>query len=93
MLKNSQPLVADVTSTGVTLHPTRFTGRDTNLTASGTIPFTTGVNTSLALDGDINLAILQLVNPDLLAGRKGDGAGHHSAETCGKTPASTDGWS
>jgi translocation and assembly module TamB len=70
ILKNSQPVVADVTLNGATVRSAKFTGRDTNITATGTIPFTAGVNANLALDGDINLAILQLVNPDLLAGGK-----------------------
>jgi translocation and assembly module TamB len=70
ILKNSQPVVADVTINGATLRSAKFTGRDTNITASGTIPFTAGSNANLALDGDINLAILQLVNPDLLASGK-----------------------
>jgi translocation and assembly module TamB len=70
ILKNSQPVVADVTSTGITVRSAKFTGNNTNISASGTIPFSAGGNANLALDGDINLAILQLVNRDLLAGGK-----------------------
>src|SRR5262249_55954767 len=70
ILKNAQPVVADVNINGATLRSAKFTGRETNLTAGGTVPFTAGASANVALDGDINLAILQLVNPDLLAGGK-----------------------
>ncbi|MEP7351720.1 MAG: translocation/assembly module TamB domain-containing protein [Acidobacteriota bacterium] len=67
ILKNTQPVVFDVTMDEARLRSAQFTGRDTNLTASGTIPFRNGVGADLNVRGNVNLIILQLVDADLLA--------------------------
>jgi translocation and assembly module TamB len=67
VVKNSQPLVVDITSERAQLSPAQFTGRDTNISAEGTLPFRGTAGADFTLRGNINLAILQLINPDLIA--------------------------
>jgi translocation and assembly module TamB len=70
VLKNSQPLVIDVTNDRAQLSPALFTGRETNVSAEGVLPFRGTAGADFSLKGNINLIILQLINPDLVA--KGD---------------------
>jgi len=67
ILKNSKPLVADVTIDRAQLSPAEFTGRDTNMSVDGTLPFQGGAGADLSVRGTISLVILQLINPDLEA--------------------------
>lgn len=65
ILKNSQPLVVDVTKDQARLSPGQFTGRDTNISVEGVIPFRGAATSDFSVRGNINLVILQLINPDL----------------------------
>jgi translocation and assembly module TamB len=67
ILKNSQPLVVDVTKERAQLSTTQFTGRDTNVSVEGAIPFQGTAGADLSVRGNINLVILQLINRDLVA--------------------------
>jgi translocation and assembly module TamB len=71
-LKNSQPVILDVNSQEVRLRDAQFTARDTSLVASGVVPLRDGLAADLAVRGNINLVLLQLLSPDLLA--RGDAA-------------------
>ena len=66
ILKNSQPLVVDVTEDRVQVSPTQFTGRNTNVSVEGAIPFR-AAGADLSIRGNIDLVILQLINRDLVA--------------------------
>ena len=65
VLKNSQPVVVAVSSKGAQLRSAHFTGRDTNIEATGTVPFTSGGSADISVNGTVNLIVLQLLNPDL----------------------------
>jgi translocation and assembly module TamB len=67
ILKNSQPLVLDVTPDRIQLGPAQFTGRDTNVSVQGALPFRGTGGADFTVRGNISLVILQLVNPDLEA--------------------------
>ena len=55
ILKNSQPLVVDITKERVQLSPAQFTGRDTNLSVQGAIPFQGAAGADFSVRGNINL--------------------------------------
>jgi translocation and assembly module TamB len=67
ILKNSQPLVMDITSDRAQLTPTQFTGRNTNVSLEGGLPFKGATGADFSVRGNIDLVILQLINPDLAA--------------------------
>jgi translocation and assembly module TamB len=67
ILKNSQPLVVDVTKDRIQLSPAQFTGRNTNVSLEGGIPFKGTAGADLSVRGNVDLVILQLINPDLVA--------------------------
>jgi translocation and assembly module TamB len=67
VLKNAKPVVATVTAKEVRIQSAQFAARDTSLEATGGIPFDPQSPADLAVRGSVNLAILQLYNPDLLA--------------------------
>ena len=67
VLKNTEPVVFAVTAREAKIQSARLTGRDTNIEMTGTIPFATAGGADLAVRGAVNLAALQLLNPDLLA--------------------------
>jgi translocation and assembly module TamB len=67
ILKNSQPLVVDVTRDRAQISPGRFTGRNTNISVEGSIPFRGTAAADVSLRGNIDLAILQLISPALAA--------------------------
>ena len=67
VLKNSQPVTVAIDSQGATVRSARFTGRDTEIEVSGTVPFTAGSGADLNVNGKLNLIALQLLNPNLLA--------------------------
>jgi translocation and assembly module TamB len=67
ILKNSQPLVVDITHDRVQLSPSQFTGRNTNVSVEGAIPFRGAAGADFSVRGNIDLVILQLINRDLVA--------------------------
>ena len=67
IFKNSQPLALDVTSGRAQLAPAQFTGRNTNISVEGAIPFQGTAGADFSVRGDIDLVILQLINPELAA--------------------------
>jgi translocation and assembly module TamB len=67
VLKNTKPVLATVTAKEVHIQSAQFAARDTSLEATGGIPFDPQMPADLAVRGSVNLAILQLYNPDLLA--------------------------
>jgi translocation and assembly module TamB len=67
VLKNSKPVLATITAKELRLQSAQFTARDTSLEATGGVPFDPQSPADLAVRGSVNLAILQLYNPDLLA--------------------------
>ena len=67
ILKNSQPLVVDLTNDRAQLSPAQFTGRETNVSAEGVMPFRGTAGADFSVRGNINLGVLQLINPDLVA--------------------------
>ncbi len=67
VLKNTEPVVFVATAKEARIQSARLTGRDTNIEMTGSVPFAAGGGADLALHGSVNLASLQLLNPDLLA--------------------------
>jgi translocation and assembly module TamB len=67
VLKNSQPVVVALTSREARIVSAKFSARDTSLEAKGVIPFGAGAGVDLSVNGSVNLIILQLLNPNLLA--------------------------
>jgi translocation and assembly module TamB len=67
ILKNSQPLVMDITNDRAQVSPAQFTGRNTNVSVEGDLPFRGNAGADFSVRGDIDLVILQLVNRDLAA--------------------------
>jgi translocation and assembly module TamB len=67
VLKNTKPVSAIVTAKEVRIQSAQFAARETSLEATGGIPFDQQAPADLAVRGSVNLAILQLYNPDLLA--------------------------
>ena len=67
VLRNTKPVVAIVTMKEARIQSAQFSARDTSLEATGGIPFDAKTPADLVVKGSVNLAILQLYNPDLLA--------------------------
>jgi translocation and assembly module TamB len=67
VLRNSQPVVLDVTVQGATVRAARFTGRNTQMDLAGVIPFNAQSGADLTVRGNIDLVILQLLRSDLEA--------------------------
>jgi translocation and assembly module TamB len=67
VLHNTSPLQFTITSKEMDIRNAQFTGVDTTLKTSGRVAFAEKGAWNLRVDGSINLAILQLFNPDLLA--------------------------
>lgn len=67
ILKNSQPLVLDVNNVRALLNPARFTGRNTNVSLEGELPFRGTAGADFSVKGNVDLVILQLINSDLAA--------------------------
>jgi translocation and assembly module TamB len=67
VFKNSQPLVVELTNERAQLSPAQFTGRDTDVSLEGALPFRGTTGADFSLRGNISLAILQLINADLVA--------------------------
>ena len=67
ILKNSQPVQFEGNTKSIDIRSANFMAKDTTLTASGRIAFDTKSPWDIAAKGNINLSILQIFNPDLLA--------------------------
>lgn len=67
VFKNTQPLVVDLTSDRAQVSATQFTGRNTNVSVEGAIPFRGTAGADLSVRGNIDLVILRLINADLAA--------------------------
>ena len=67
IFKNTQPLIVDLTSDRAQVSPTQFTGRNTNVSLQGTLPFRGTAGADLSVRGSIDLVILRLINADLAA--------------------------
>ena len=66
-IRNTQPILFSVSAQEARIASAHFTARDTNLEATGVVPFHDTGGANLAVKGNVNLAELQLLNPDLLA--------------------------
>ncbi len=66
-IRNTQPILVTVSAQEARITSAHFTARETNLEATGVIPFKETGGANLAVKGTVNLAILQLLNVDLLA--------------------------
>ena len=66
-IRNTQPILVTVSAQEARIDSAHFSARDTNLEASGVIPFNDSGGANLAVKGSVNLAELQLFNADLLA--------------------------
>jgi translocation and assembly module TamB len=67
ILRNNGPVILEVTASEARVRSARFTGRDTSMALTGVVPLQRGAGADLAVNGNVNLVILQLLNPDLLA--------------------------
>ena len=66
-LRNSHPVVLDVTAQGATVRAARFVGRNTQMDVTGEVPFDAQAGANLTARGNIDLVILQLLRSDLQA--------------------------
>jgi len=66
-IRNTQPILVTVSAQEARIDSAHFSARDTNLEATGVIPFNDSGGANLAIKGSVNLAELQLFNADLLA--------------------------
>jgi len=66
-LKNTKPVSVIITQKEARIQSAQFAARNTSLEATGGIPFDPQSPADLAVRGSVDLAILQLYNPDLLA--------------------------
>lgn len=67
VLKNSQPVQFEGSFKSIDIRSANFVAKDTTLTASGRLALDTKNPWDLVVKGNINLSILQIFNPDLLA--------------------------
>jgi len=67
VLHNTQPITISISAKEAQVRDAHFSARNTDLEVSGTVPFDLRRNADLAVKGNVNLVILQLLNPDLLA--------------------------
>lgn len=67
VLKNAQPVLIAISAHEARVRSARFTARDTNLEVSGAVPLDSTGGADFTVQGGVDLAILQLLNPDLLA--------------------------
>ncbi len=72
VLRNAKPFKIVLNRDRATIEQTEFIAQSTRLGVSGQVAFDSKVESNVALNGNINLAILQILNADLLA--KGDAA-------------------
>jgi translocation and assembly module TamB len=67
VLKNAQPVVFEGSSKSIDIRSASFVAKDTTLNATGHLALDTKNPWDVAIKGNINLSILQIFNPDLLA--------------------------
>jgi translocation and assembly module TamB len=67
VLTNEKPVTIELTSKGARVTAAQFTGRDTSIEVSGGVGFGEKSSADLNVRGAVNLVILQLFNPALLA--------------------------
>jgi translocation and assembly module TamB len=67
VLRNAEPVRLEATSQGIDIRSASFTAKETSLNASGRLTFDSGSPWDLNVQGRINLSILQIFNPNLLA--------------------------
>jgi|CZKS01.1.fsa_nt_gi translocation and assembly module TamB len=67
VLKNAQPVMFEGTTKSIDIRSANFMAKDTTLAASGRLALDSKNPWDLAVKGNINLSILQIFNPDLLA--------------------------
>jgi translocation and assembly module TamB len=67
VLRNAKPVVVDLSAKEARIVSAQFTARDTSLAVSGSVRLDPKTGADLSVRGSVNLAILQLLSPDLLA--------------------------
>jgi translocation and assembly module TamB len=67
VIKNAQPIVVALSAKEARIRSAQLTARETSLEVTGVLPFDSRAGADLAVKGTVNLAVLQLLNPDLLA--------------------------
>ncbi len=67
ILKNAQPVLMEGTTKSIDIRSANFVAKDTTLTVSGRLALDSKNPWDVAAKGNINLSILQIFNPDLLA--------------------------
>jgi translocation and assembly module TamB len=68
VVKNSKPVSLEITSKEARIKSAEFSARDTILEVTGAVPFDPAAGgAGLTVHGSVNLIILQLLNPDLVA--------------------------
>jgi translocation and assembly module TamB len=67
VVKNTKPITLEVTVKEARIRSAEFAARDTSLQLTGAIPITASSGAELTVRGSVNLIILQLLNPDLVA--------------------------
>lgn len=67
VLRNSRPVVVDVDAKQVRVTSAVFTAKNTDFAVTGSIGIGAKAPLNLDFNGSVNLGILQLLNPDLLA--------------------------
>lgn len=66
-LTNEGPMVVELRPTELIFHDSRLTGNQTNVTLGGSIATQPGGRNTLAINGRVNLRILNLQSPDILS--------------------------
>jgi translocation and assembly module TamB len=67
VVKNSQPVTIEISSKEARIRSAEFTARDTTLEVTGAMPLNAASGAALSVRGSVNLIVLQLLNPDLVA--------------------------
>ena len=67
VLRNSKPVILEATTKSIDIKSAEFTGPETTIEAQGKMSVDSKSPWDLRVNGSINLAILQLFNPELLA--------------------------
>lgn len=66
-LTSEGPMVVELRSSEIVVHDTKFTGTQTNVTLGGSIATAAGGRNTLAINGTVNLRLLNLASPDILS--------------------------
>ena len=67
VLRNSEPVRLEATMKAIDIRSASFAARETSLNATGRVTFDTSTPWDLNVAGRVNLSILQIFNPNLLA--------------------------